>query len=62
MLELPETKEHLTHELITAQIKLGHCMDVLELIATDQRADGTWNRDRKACQILARKTLDVLKL
>ena len=56
------TKEQLEHELVMAQIKLGHCKEVLELIAMGERLDGTWNRDRKACQILAQKTLDVLKL
>lgn len=54
--------EELKHELKMAEIKLGHCKEVLKLIATGERPDGTWNRDRKACQILAQKTLDVLKL
>jgi hypothetical protein len=29
----------------------------LELIATPMRADGTWNRDRAACQELAKSAL-----
>jgi len=29
----------------------------LRLIATPIRPDGTWNRDRKACQQLAEKAL-----
>jgi hypothetical protein len=32
----------------------------LELIATPMRADGTWNRDRTACQELAKSALDWL--
>lgn len=31
--------------------------EVLQLIATPQRPDGTWNRDRKACMELARDAL-----
>jgi ribonuclease HI len=31
--------------------------DALELIAAPQRADGTYNRDRKACETLAREAL-----
>ena len=44
------------------QNKLAKALETLELIATKQRPDGTWNRDRKACQELAQKTLDTLKL
>ncbi len=29
----------------------------LQLIATPQRPDGTWNRDREACRILAEEAL-----
>jgi hypothetical protein len=31
--------------------------DALELIATPVRSDGTYNRDRKACEELAREAL-----
>lgn len=31
--------------------------EVLELIATPQRPDGTWNRDREACRQLAAEAL-----
>lgn len=31
--------------------------EALELIATPQRPDGTWNRDREACRLLALKAL-----
>lgn len=30
---------------------------VLQMIAGQQRPDGTWNRDRAACQALAEKVL-----
>ncbi len=29
----------------------------LSLIATPMRPDGTWNRDRRACQLLAEEAL-----
>ena len=30
----------------------------LQLIAAQQRSDGTWNRDREACRQLAENTLN----
>lgn len=53
--------EELKHKLEMAEIKLGYCKEVLELIANGERVNGTWNRDRRACQLLAQKTLDILK-
>ena len=44
-----ETLEHINMRLSTA----------LELIASPMRPDGTWNRDRKACQILALEALST---
>jgi hypothetical protein len=35
---------------------------VLTLIAQPPRSDGSYNRDRKACQILAQKALDELNI
>lgn len=32
-------------------------LEVLRLIATPMRPDGTWNRDREACRILAAEAL-----
>ena len=30
----------------------------LHLIASPQRPDGTWNRDREACRVIAQEALD----
>lgn len=40
---------------------LNRACSALELIATPMRPDGTYNRDRAACQQLARKTLDDIQ-
>jgi ribonuclease HI len=37
---------------------LGIAQAALELIASPQRPDGTYNRDRRACEQLARETID----
>lgn len=39
--------------------KLATAVAALELIAVPMRPDGTWNRDRAACQMLAQLTLGV---
>lgn len=44
--------------------KLSRCMHVLALIASPRRPDGpdgTYNRDRAACERLARETLEATK-
>jgi len=41
--------------------KLSRCMHALALIASPRRPDGTYNRDRAACELLARETLDATK-
>jgi len=40
---------------------LAETQSALELIATPQRPDGTYNRDRRACEQLARETLAKVK-
>jgi hypothetical protein len=42
--------------------KIAELKSVLILIAAKPRSDGTYNRDRKACEILAQKTLDDLNI
>jgi hypothetical protein len=42
---------------LQAQDRVGSALQALELIATPMRPDGTWNRDREACRILAAKAL-----
>ncbi len=37
--------------------RVGPMRAALELIATPQRPDGTWNRDREACRELAAEAL-----
>lgn len=39
--------------------KLATAVAVLELIAAPVRSDGTWNRDRRACQMLALAALEA---
>jgi len=41
--------------------KLSRCMHALALIASPRRPDGTYNRNREACELLARETLDATK-
>lgn len=45
--------------LIT-ETALARAEQALELIAAPMRPDGTYNRDRAACQRLARETLDLM--
>ena len=40
------------------QMALDQCRAALELIASPIRPDGTWNRDRAACQQIAREAID----
>ncbi len=47
----------LEREISKLRIKNGKLIEVLNLIATPIRPDGTWNRDRLACQKLAEKAL-----
>lgn len=53
-----EHKTELKNEFL--EEKVAELKSVLILIAAKPRSDGTYNRDRKACQILAQKTLDNL--
>lgn len=45
------------------QLELEHAQmrSTLELIAAPRRPDGTYNRSREACEILAREALERLK-
>ena len=43
------------------EIQLAKAESALVLIATPMRPDGTWNRDREACRVLAAETLEALK-
>ena len=45
------------NQVITA---LEEAKAVLRLIASPRRPDGTYNRDRQACEDLARETLEKL--
>lgn len=42
------------------ELSLATAVSALELIAQSVRPDGTYNRDRKACELLARETLTKL--
>jgi len=53
-----EHKTELRNEFL--EEKIAELKPVLILIAAKPRSDGTYNYDRKACQILAQKTLDNL--
>ena len=49
-------------EILRLIIQIEEYRSALALIASPMRLDGTWNRDRKACQQLAEKTLSVVML
>jgi hypothetical protein len=53
--------ERLIAERDDALHKLSRCMHALALIASPRRPDGTYNRDREACERLARETLEATK-
>ena len=46
-------------QLDAALLEVAKMHDALSLIATPMRPDGTWNRDRAACQELAIEALDT---
>ena len=48
-----------TNDLQIALKRLSRYESALRLIATPMRPDGTWNRTREACRILAQKALDT---
>lgn len=50
--------DNLVNALSDLYASHGRLESVLALIATPMRPDGTWNRDRAACQVLAQKALD----
>ena len=59
-----EHARKLERERDDALHKLSRCMHVLALIASPRRPDGpdgTYNRDRAACERLARETLEAIK-
>lgn len=41
--------------------RIAKAESALELIATPKRPDGTWNRDREACRVLAAEALEAMK-
>ena len=41
--------------------ELERLRSALQLIATPQRPDGSWNRDREACRVLAEEALRWMK-
>lgn len=41
--------------------RIASLESALSLIATPKRPDGTWNRDREACQKLAEEALKEVK-
>lgn len=43
------------------EIQLAEAESALALIAAPMRPDGTWNRDREACRVLAAETLEAMK-
>lgn len=47
----------LQQEVFFLQRKLNAANTALELIAAPKRSDGTYNRCREACEILAKETL-----
>ena len=56
--EVPkEVWYHHWDSLREKEIEILRLRAVLELIAAPMRPDGTWNRDRAACQDLAQKAL-----
>lgn len=48
-------------ELTEVQAELITAREVLELIATPKRSDGTYNRSREACEILAKEVLSKIR-
>lgn len=62
---MPATKEALIDLLDTAiavgnklAVENARLREVLQLIATPKRPDGTYNRSREACEQLAREALE----
>lgn len=43
------------------ELALEEALSALELIATPPRPDGTYNRSRQACELLAKQTLDKIQ-
>ena len=52
----PETAAAKEIEALRAQVEQYRA--ALELIASPIRPDGTWNRDRAACQQIAQEAID----
>lgn len=52
-----DATEKVTQELAAAKAQIDRLRNTLELIASPMRPDGTWNRDRMACQQLAERAL-----
>lgn len=54
------TVEHARYALRQLRIRDGHMIGALTLIAMPARPDGTYNRDRRACEELVRCALKKL--
>ena len=48
-------------EIADLRRKNGIAIQALSLIASEQRPDGTYNRDREACGVMARETLEMMR-
>ncbi len=48
-------------QLYERDMRVAHLEDALRLIAAPKRPDGTYNRCREACEILAREALEGQK-
>ena len=55
-----ERLEALQDRAAEAEEKLITALSALQLIAMPKRPDGTYNRSRRACEELARKTLEEM--
>jgi len=49
-------------QLIDAQLDKGDCLSALQLIASPKRPDGTYNRNREACEKLADETIKKMRI
>lgn len=54
-------RRRLQREFDSQSLVLQKLYAALVLIATPQRPDGTWNRDREACRQIAEEALKSLK-
>lgn len=53
--------EALKEAYTLGELQASKAVEVLRLVAAPKRADGTYNRDREACEQLAREVLKQLE-